>query len=65
MNEVDAMGMPANPSDSSSWSTNGFDFPEQEFPLDNYAPSDFNSTDPLNTMFSESDTIDWVSLKGP
>jgi hypothetical protein len=28
--------------------------------MDSYAPLDFNLADPLNTMFTGSDNIDWV-----
>ena len=64
MSGEDVMGTAANSLGSSSWNTTGFDITGQEFHVDNHAPSDSDSADPLNTLFSESDNIDWVSLKG-
>lgn len=49
--------------ESPSWDTSAFDVPGQEFPVDNFSSLDFNSADPLTTIF-EFDTIDWVSLEG-
>lgn len=51
----------ASYSASTPWSMNGFDLADQELPAYNSAPPDFDSTDPLNTVFSEFDNIDWVS----
>jgi hypothetical protein len=50
--------------ESPSWDTAAFDVPGQEFPVDNFSSLDFNSADPLITIF-EFDNIDWVSLEGP
>ncbi len=43
--------------ESSPWSMTGFDATDQDLPMYNPAPS----TDPLNTVFSEFDNVDWVS----
>lgn len=51
----------ASYSESTPWSMNGFDLADQELPTHNRAPHTFSSTDPLNTVFSEFDNIDWVS----
>ena len=48
----------ASNSGSTPWSMNGFDLADQELPT--HTP-DFTSTNPLNTVFSEFDNIDWVS----
>lgn len=48
-------------SGSTPWSMSEFDLADQDLPTYNSAPSDFSSTDPLNTVFSEFDNIDWVS----
>ena len=48
-------------SGSTPWSMNGFDLANQELPTYDCAPTDFTSTDPLNTVFSDFDNIDWVS----
>jgi len=50
--------------ESPSWDMAAFDVPGQEFPVDNFSSLDFNSADPLITIF-EFDNIDWVSLEGP
>lgn len=47
--------------ESSLWNMNGFDRADQEMPLYDNAPPDSNPTDPLNTVFSEFDNVDWVS----
>lgn len=46
-------------SESSSWNMNGLDPAGQKTPTYHYAPPDMSSTDPLNTVFSEFDNIDW------
>ena len=51
----------ASYSGSTPWSMNGFDLADQELPAHHSAPPDFSSTDPLNTVFSEFEYIDWVS----
>lgn len=45
--------------ESSLWNMNEFDRADQEMPLYDNAPPDSNPTDPLNTVFSEFDNVDW------
>ncbi|CAD6582521.1 MAG: hypothetical protein ASARMPREDX12_000968 [Alectoria sarmentosa] len=52
-------------SESSSWNSNAFDLADQGFSMDTYASPDFNSADPLNTVFTEFDNVDWVILDPP
>lgn len=61
MNENEPFEAAVSYSESSSWNLNGLDPADQELPMYNYAPPDSNSTDPLNTAFSDFDNIDWVS----
>ncbi|TVY93157.1 hypothetical protein LAWI1_G000749 [Lachnellula willkommii] len=41
------------------WNTTGFGAPGQDPNMNSYAPLDFNLADPLNTIFTGSDDIDW------
>ena len=50
-------------SSSLSGHLDGFDFSAPEFPVEDYAPSDFNLADPLDTIFNEPNDIDWVSTR--
>lgn len=47
--------------DDSSCDTNTFDLAGQQLSTNNYNIADFSATDPLNTVFSELNDIDWVS----
>lgn len=46
---------------SETWNMDGLDLADQAAPLYNYNPPGSSSTDPLNTVFSEFDNVDWVS----
>jgi len=48
-----------NPFPNFSWNSTAFDVTEKEKFLADYSALDYNATDPLNTMFNESDNIDW------
>jgi hypothetical protein len=61
----DVMGTSVNSAGTSPWNTTRFDLPGQELLVNQSALSDLNTVDPLNTVFSETDSIDWVSLRCP
>ncbi|TVY26439.1 hypothetical protein LHYA1_G003540 [Lachnellula hyalina] len=44
------------------WNTTGSGSPGQDPTMNNYAPLDFNLADPLNTIFTGSEDIDWCLL---
>ena len=50
-------------SDNSSWDSTMLDISREIFPTDNSATLNFGEEDPLNTIFNESDSIDWVSFE--
>lgn len=52
-----------NPLQSSSWEVPSLDPPSQTLPANSPGASDLNAPDPLNTLFDQSENIDWVSLK--
>ncbi|TVY49194.1 Fusarisetin A cluster transcription factor [Lachnellula occidentalis] len=41
------------------WSATGFGAPGQDPTMNNYVPLDFNLADPLNTIFTGSEDLDW------
>ncbi len=59
----DVMGTAGTSPGSSLWKTNGLNSPGQEFSVGNDTHLDSNSADTLNTLFSERNDIDWVSLE--
>ena len=63
MNGNTPMDTSDSPSATSQSYTNGFAISEQEQPFDMLALSDLNTSDPLNTIFSASDNLDWVSIQ--
>ncbi len=65
MNDGNMMVTAESPSGSLLRNTVEFDNPGQEFSVGNDALPDLDPADPLKTMFSESEDIDWVSLDGP
>ena len=60
VNRDDVMAAATHPSGSSCWDSTSFDVSGQELPAEAYAPLAFDSTDPLNAIFAESDNLDWV-----
>lgn len=65
LDKANVMESADNSTWSSLWNRTGFVMPGQEFPINNYSPLDLNPADPLNIIFSETDNVNWVSLKGP
>ena len=57
-NGNNALGIPVSYLESSSCDMNGF---EQEVSINSHEMADFSTTDPLKTIFSELDNIDWVN----
>ena len=53
--------VPVRNRDDSSCDTNAFDLAGQQLSTNNYNIAEFSATDPLNTVFSELNDIDWVS----
>ena len=53
----------ANPAETQSWGATEFEIAAQEVLFDNYDLWEFTSADPLNTVFSDFDNIDWVRLE--
>lgn len=64
LNGGDIMGTIANSSGSSSNLT-GLDTPDHDSSVDSHAPMDLDFTNPFDTIFGESEDIDWVSLGNP
>lgn len=62
LNGLDVIEPATHSPAKSSWNTAEVDVLHQETLQDNSAP-EFDSADPLNTLFNDSDYIDWVSLK--
>lgn len=63
MNGGDVMATAEISSGSSLWKTNGLNRPGQELPVSDDSHLDSNPADTLNTLFSERDDINWVSLE--
>lgn len=52
-------------SEDSCWNTSALETPAQQFPTDRFNPFDASVPDPLETMFGESDGVDWVRVHLP
>jgi hypothetical protein len=59
----DVIGTLVNSTGASPWNMSRFNLPGQELLVDQSALSDLNTVGPLNTVFSETESIDWVSLQ--
>ena len=49
-------------SSKASWTVNPYNDPSEDFPTDFYSSLNLDASDPLNTIFNESNQIDWVGL---
>ena len=56
--------IPSKNPDNSSCDMNEFNPADQDAPINNYELADFSTIDPLMAVFSELDSIDWVSDGG-
>ena len=55
--------VPASYMTSATYDMNAVDTAEEEVPINDHELADFSTTDPLSTVFSELENIDWVSLQ--
>ena len=60
-NGLNGFEVPVRDRDNSSCGTSAVGFADQQFSINNYNLANFSATDPLNTVFSELNDIDWVS----
>ena len=60
-NGLNGFEVPVRDPDNSSCGTTAAGFADQQFSINNYNLANFSATDPLNTVFSELNDIDWVS----
>ena len=63
MTEPNMFEISANYMGNSICDTPGFTTADEEIPIIDHELAEFSTTDPLSTVFSELDNIDWVSLK--
>ena len=61
VNGHNGLEVPARDPDNSSRHTDEFNVADQQSSINNYNLADFSAIDPLNTVFTELNDIDWVS----